>query len=201
MRTPPQKQTLIGVYFGRSIVTATLVLVVALMMFSQKATKSGDQIDQVLRDAVNEKKVPGIVAMVSVGDTVSYQGAAGMRDSTKKIPMTVDSIFRIASMTKAITSVAVMQLVESERLKLDEPASSYLPELSEVQVLEGFDSAGKPTLRRARTIPTVRQLLTHTSGFVYDFDDPNLHRYVVSGALQSFVQGGDGFLKAPLAFE
>jgi methyl acetate hydrolase len=115
--------------------------------------------------------------------------------------MTLDSIFRIASMTKPITSVAVMQLVENGRVKLDAPASSYLPELSEVQVLEGFDSVGKPALRRPRTIPTVRQLLTHTSGFVYDFDDPSLHHYVVSGALQSFVQGGDGFLKAPLAFD
>jgi methyl acetate hydrolase len=174
---------------------------VALMVFSQEATKSGNQIDQVLRDAVNEKKVPGIVAMVSVADKVIYQGAAGLRDSTKNIPMTADSIFRIASMTKAITSVAVMQLVENGRVKLDEPASTYLPELSEVQVLEGFDARGKPLLRRPRSIPTVRQLLTHTSGFVYEFFDEDLHRYTVSGAVPSFNDGGDGFLKAPLRFD
>ena len=146
-----------------------------LTLFAQTSTKSSNQIDQILRDAVNKKKVPGVVAMVSVANEVIYQGAAGMRDSTKKIPMTVDSIFRIASMTKAITSVAVMQLVEGGRVKLDEPASTYLPELSQVQVLEGFDPAGKPIFRRPRSVPTVRQLLTHTSGFVYEFFDEDLH--------------------------
>jgi methyl acetate hydrolase len=190
----------LSVYVSRTILFAAFVAA-ALALLGQNSSKSGNQMDQVLRDAVNEKKVPAVVAMVSVADKVIYQGEFGKRDATKNIPVTLDSIFRIASMTKPITSVAVMQLVENGRVKLDAPASSYLPELSEVQVLEGFDSVGKPALRRPRTIPTVRQLLTHTSGFVYDFDDPSLHRYVVSGALQSFVQGGDGFLKAPLAFD
>ena len=201
MRTPQKENTLLGVCFARGIVAATLALVAALVVFSQNATKSGNQIDQVLRNAVNEKKVPGIVAMVSVADKITYQGAVGMRDSTKNIPMTPDSIFRIASMTKPITSVAVMQLVESGHVKLDAPASTYLPELSEVQVLEGFDATGKPILRRPRSIPTVRQLLTHTSGFVYEFFDEDLHRFTVGGAVPSFNDGGDGFLKAPLRFD
>ena len=117
--------------------------------------------------------------------------------------MTVDSIFRIASMTKPITSVAVMQLVESGRVKLDEPAATYLPELSHVQVLEGFDaSTGKAKLRPPKTIPTVRQLLSHTSGFAYEFFDPELHGYVATGAVPSLFQGDDGgFLKAPLLFD
>src|SRR6516162_4824413 len=139
--------------------------------------------------------------MVAVEDRVTYQGASGKRDTTKNIPMTPDSIFRIASMTKPITSVAVMQLVESGHVKLDAPASTYLPELSEVQVLEGFDATGKPILRRPRSIPTVRQLLTHTSGFVYEFFDEDLHRFTVGGAVPSFNDGGDGFLKAPLRFD
>lgn len=117
--------------------------------------------------------------------------------------MTVDSIFRIASMTKPITSAAVMQLVESGRVKLDEPAATYLPELSHVQVLEGFDaSTGKAKLRPPKTIPTVRQLLSHTSGFAYEFFDPELHGYVATGAVPSLFQGDDGgFLKAPLLFD
>ena len=86
--------------------------------------------------------------MVAVGDHVIYEGASGARDTIKNIPMTVDSIFHIASMTKPITSVAVMQLVESGRAKLDEPATTYLPELSQVRVLEEFDlSSGKARLR------------------------------------------------------
>jgi methyl acetate hydrolase len=199
MRTLPLKIKLFGLYF--SMVVAFVLSASLVRLLAQSSTKSNNQIDQVLEDAVNEKKVPGIVAIVFVADKVTYQGAAGMRDSTKNIPMTVDSIFRIASMTKAITSVAVMQLVESGRVKLDEPAWTYLPELSEVQVLERFDPTGKPILRTPRSIPTVRQLLTHTSGFVYDFFDEDLHRYTVSGAVPSFNDGGDGFLKAPLRFD
>src|ERR1700719_4100912 len=133
MRTLPLKIKLFELYF--SMVVAFVHSASLVKLLAQSSTKSNNQIDQVLGDAVNEKKVPGIVAIVFVADKVTYQGAAGMRDSTKNIPMTVDSIFRIASMTKAITSVAVMQLVESGRVKLDEPAWTYLPELSEGQVL------------------------------------------------------------------
>jgi methyl acetate hydrolase len=114
-----------------------------LALLVDSSAKSSNQIDQVLREAVDEKKLPGIVAMVVVADHVTYQGASGKRDAIKNIPMTVDSIFRIASMTKPITSVAVMQLVESGRVKLDESAATYLPELSQVQVLEEFDASGK----------------------------------------------------------
>jgi CubicO group peptidase (beta-lactamase class C family) len=155
-----------------------------------------------LGEAVDEKKLPGIVAMVAVADHVIYQGASGKRDTIKNIPMTVDSIFHIASMTKPITSVGVMQLVESGRVKLDEPAATYLPELSQVQVLEEFDaSTGKAKLRSPNAIPTVRQLLTHTSGFAYDFFDPELHGYVATGAVPAARQGDDGYLKAPLLFD
>jgi len=155
-----------------------------------------------LREAVDENKLPGIVAMVAVADHVIYQGASGKQDTIKNIPMTVDSIFRIASMTKPITSVGVMQLVESGRVKLDEPAATYLPELSQVQVLEEFDAiTGKAKLRSPNALPTVRQLLSHTSGFAYELFDPQLHGYVATGAVPSARQGDDGFLKAPLLFD
>lgn len=197
-----KSRLLFGVYFSRSILVAALVTATTLTLFAQSSTQSSKQIDRVLRDAVNEKKVPGIVAMVAVADHVIYEGASGKRDTMENIPMTVDSIFRIASMTKPITSVAVMQLVESGRVKLDEPAATYLPELSHVQVLEEFDaSTGKAKLRPPKTIPTVRQLLSHTSGFAYEFFDPELQRYVATGAVPSARQGDDGFLKAPLLFD
>ncbi len=197
-----RSRLLFGVYFSRSILVAALVTATTLTLFAQSSTQSGNQIDRVLRDAVNVKKVPGIVAMVAVADHVIYEGASGKRDTMEYIPMTVDSIFRIASMTKPITSVAVMQLVESGRVKLDEPAATYLPELSHVQVLEEFDaSTGKAKLRPPKTIPTVRQLLSHTSGFAYEFFDPELQRYVATGAVPSARQGDDGFLKAPLLFD
>ena len=191
-----------GVYFSRGILIAALFTVAFLRLFPGSATTSSNEIDQVLRVAVDEKKIPGVVAMVAVEDRVTYQGASGKRDTTKNIPMTVDSIFRIASMTKPITSVAVMQLVEGGRVKLDEPAATYLPELSQVQVLEEFDaSTGRAKLRPPKTPPTVRQLLSHTSGFGYEFFDAKLHGYVATGAVPSALQGDDGFLKAPLLFD
>lgn len=203
MRAPRTKSRLLfGVYFSPSILVAALITATTFTLFAQSSTQSSNQIDRVLRDAVNEKKVPGIVAMVAVADHVIYEGALGKRDTMENIPMTVDSIFRIASMTKPITSVAVMQLVESGRVKLDEPAATYLPELSHVQVLEEFDaSTGKAKLRPPKTTPTVRQLLSHTSGFAYEFFDPELQRYVAIGAVPSVRQGDDGFLRAPLLFD
>jgi len=186
----------------RGVLVAALATAGVVPLLAGSSTNSNNPIDRVLQDAVAEKKVPGIVAMVAVGDHVIYEGASGKRDTTKNIPMTVDSIFRIASMTKPITSVAVMQLVESGRVKLDEPAATYLPELSQVKVLEEFDaSTGKAKLRPPRTPPTVRQLLSHTSGFVYEFFDAKLHAYAATGAVPSILQGGDGFLKAPLLFD
>ena len=188
--------------FSRGVLVAVLATAAVLTLFAGSSTKSSNQIDQVLREAVDQKKLPGVVAMVASAGGVIYQGASGKRDTVKNIPMTVDSIFRIASMTKPITSVAVMQLVESGRLKLDEPVATYLPELSQVQVLEEFDaSTGKAKLRPPKTPPTVRQLLSHTSGFAYEFFDPQLHAYVATGAVPSARQGDDGFLKAPLLFD
>ncbi len=203
-----KSRLLFGVYFSRGILVAALAAVTILTLFADSSTKSNSStepknpIDRVLHEVVDAKKLPGIVAMVAVADQVVYQGASGKQDTIKSIPMNVDSIFRIASMTKPITSVAVMQLVESGRVKLDEPAATYLPELSQVQVLAEFDAgAGKAKLRPPKTPPTVRQLLSHTSGFVYEFFDPEMHGYVATGAVPSARQGDDGFLKAPLLFD
>ena len=167
---PTKSSSPFEVYPLPGIVAVALATALILTLLPNSSAKSSSPIDQVLQQAVAEKKLPGVVAMVSVADHVTYQGALGKRDTIKNIPITVDSIFRIASMTKPITSVAVMQLVESGRVKLDEPAATYLPELSQVQVLEEFDAtAGKAKLRPPKEPPTVRQLLSHTSGFAYEF--------------------------------
>lgn len=191
-----------GVHFSRGVPLVVLATAAVLTLFAGSPPKSGNPMDQVLQDAVDQKKVPGVVAMAASANGVTYQGAAGKLDSTKNIPMAVDAIFRIASMTKAVTSVAVMQLVESGRVKLDEPAATYLPELSQVQVLEAFDaSTGKAQLRAPKSPPTVRQLLTHTAGFAYEFFDSKLRDYAATGAVPSVRQGDDSFLKAPLMFD
>jgi CubicO group peptidase (beta-lactamase class C family) len=98
-------------------------------------------------------------------------------------------------MTKPVTSVAVMQLVEAGKVKLDDPAANYAPEITKAQVLE----AGK--LRAPKSPITVRQLLTHTSGFGYEFMNREIADYVTKGKVPSLMAGGDGFLKAPLLFD
>ena len=89
--------------------------------------QSKAQIDQILRQKCEAKEIPGVVAMAATGDEVIYQGAFGKRDLSKDDAMTADSVFWIASMTKAITTAAGMQLVEQGKLSLDEPIGKLLP--------------------------------------------------------------------------
>src|SRR6266851_9756884 len=104
------------------------------------------QIDATLSEGVARGAVPGVVAMATDGTEILYQGAFGVRDLGKGPAMTLDTVFRIASMTKAITSVAAMQLVEAGKLTLDDPVPAIDPALSEPKVLEGFDGSGAPIL-------------------------------------------------------
>src|ERR1700747_1664428 len=116
--------------------------------------------------------------------------------------MTLDSIFHIASMTKEVTAVEVLPLIESGRGELEAPTASYSPEMSKVQVLEESDPATKKAkLRPPKTPPTVRQLLTHTSGFGYGFFDARLHELVEAGLAPAITGDSDAFLKAPLMFD
>ncbi len=134
-------------------------------------------IEETLRQGLRQRKIPAATAMVATAEKTIYAGAFGKRDSASGIDVKIDSIFFIASMTKAVTSTAAMQLVERGALKLDEPVSAHLPELAKLDVLEGFDAAGQPRLRPAVKPVTLRRLLTHTSGFAYDTWESNLFRY------------------------
>src|ERR1700733_3062672 len=126
-------------------------------------------IDQTLSASLKQHKIPACVAMAATSTKTTYSGAFGKRDSKSGVDVNADCLFVIASMTKPITSVAAMQLVEQGKLKLDEPASTYIKELGSLQVLHGFDaSSGKPILKPATKPVTLRTLLTHTSGFCYD---------------------------------
>src|SRR5258707_5691332 len=127
-------------------------------------------LDTSLRGAIERKDVPGVVALVTDRERVLYQGAFGVADVATGRPLASDALFRIASMTKPVTSVALMQLVEQGRVGLDDPAEKYLPELAGLQVFESFDAAtGAYRLRPASRPPTVKHFLTHTSGLAYPF--------------------------------
>ena len=165
------------------------------------APQSHAQIDAVLRRATEAGEVPGVVAVAATDKGVLYEGAFGTRDLAKGPAMTLDTIFRLASMTKAVTSVAAMQLVEQGKLQLDQPIGNILPELSAPQVLEGFDESGAPRLRPAKRPITLRLLLTHTAGFGYEFLNADLIRYVKAGGAPSTSTGKLASLRQPLLFD
>ncbi|HEY3912179.1 MAG TPA: serine hydrolase domain-containing protein [Stellaceae bacterium] len=158
-------------------------------------------IDAVLRGASDACEVPGVVAVAATADRVVYEGAFGRRDLAQDDAMTLDTIFRIASMTKAVTSIAAMQLVEAGRLDLDEPIGRVLPELASPHVLTGFDAAGKPRLRPARRPITLRHLLTHTAGFGYEMLSSDLIRYIHRTGTPSTSTGKLASLHLPLLFD
>ena len=158
-------------------------------------------IDQVLRQAAEARDVPGVVAMAATSDGVLYQGAFGKRDLAKNSEMTPDSVFWIASMTKAVTATAAMQLVEQGKLQLEQPMGALLPDLAAPQVLEGFDDKGEPKLRPAKRSITLRHLLTHTAGFTYDIWNADTGRYEKYAQLPGIISCKNAALKTPLAFD
>jgi CubicO group peptidase (beta-lactamase class C family) len=159
------------------------------------------RIDAVLRAAVDAKEVPGVVAMAATEKGLLYEGAFGTRDLGKGPAMTRDTMFRIASMTKAVTCVAAMQLVEQGKLALEEPVPAIDAALSAPQVLDGFDAAGTPQLRPAKRPITLRHLLTHTAGFSYETWDANTVRYVKASGMPSTATGKVAALRLPLVFD
>jgi CubicO group peptidase (beta-lactamase class C family) len=159
---------------------------------------SKTQIDQSLRTRCEAKDIPGVVAMAATGSEVIYQGAFGKRDLSKDDPMTADSVFWIASMTKAITCAAGMQLVEQGKLSLDEPIGKVLPDLASPQVLEGFDANGDPKLRPARKPITLRQLMTHTAGFAYDMWNGDMGKFLEKTGTPGIISCQNAALKTPV---
>jgi methyl acetate hydrolase len=159
------------------------------------------QIDTALRTATDAKVVPGVVAMAATDKEILYEGVFGTRDLGTGPAMTRDTVFRIASMTKAVTSVAAMQLVEQGKLKLNERVPDIDPALTAPQVLEGFDRSGAPILRPAKRPITLRHLLTHTAGFTYEFWDANTQRYVETTGTPPILSGKIAALRTPLAFD
>jgi CubicO group peptidase (beta-lactamase class C family) len=134
-------------------------------------------IDETLRQGMERAKIPAVTAIVASADKITYNGSFGTRDAESGIRVKPDSIFRIASMTKAITTASAMQLVERGKLSLDAPVAKHFPELAKLEILDGLDPEGKPKLRPNPTPIALKHLMTHTSGFVYANWDPALNRY------------------------
>ena len=159
------------------------------------------RVDAALRSAVDAGEVPGVVAMAATDRGLLYEGAFGRRGRGGAEAMTPDTVFRIASMTKAITSIAAMQLVEQGKLALEAPVPDIDPTIGAPRVLEGFDAAGAPRLRPAKRPITLRHLLTHTAGFAYDMWNPALGRYLQSAGLPLRSSGRVASIRMPLLFD
>ena len=154
-------------------------------------------IDHVLADAVDRGDVRGVVATAGTARGVTYAGAAGARSEAGEA-VTPDSVFWIASMTKAITSACALQLVDQGKLTLDAPIGGVLPQLENPQVLTGFDGDGGPQLRPAARAITLRHLLTHTSGHAYDMWREDMVRYMAHSGTPSILTCKNAALETPL---
>jgi len=159
------------------------------------------QVDQLLKTATDRGDVPGVVAMAATREGPVYRGAFGRRALPNGPAMVDDMVFWIASMTKAITSTAAMRLVEQGKLSLDWPIAEVLPELASPLVLEGFDATGEPRLRPARQRITLRHLITHTAGFVYDIWSPEMGRYMEKRGVPGIISCQNAALMLPLVFD
>jgi CubicO group peptidase (beta-lactamase class C family) len=155
-------------------------------------------LDALLRKGVADGEAPFLVAMSGNAEGVTWSGAAGER--SPGVAATVDTVFRIFSMTKAIGSTAAMMLIDRGKLSMDTEIETVLPEFSGIQVLEGIEG-GKPILRAPRTKATVRHLATHTSGFVYEFWNSMIPSYMEIAGHPTIISGLNAALNYPLAFD
>ncbi|EME62334.1 esterase [Rhodococcus ruber BKS 20-38] len=158
--------------------------------------------DAALRELTHRPTgLPGVVAMLTDREGVVYEGVAGERAAGSGSAMTTDTVFAAFSTTKAITGTAALQCVEEGLLDLDAPAARYVPEIGDLQVLEGFGADGAPLLRAPKRDVTTRMLLLHTAGFGYDFFDENYRRLAEEHGQPSVITGSKAALTTPLLFD
>tara|TARA_B100001250_G_scaffold334523_1_gene300477 strand:- start:243 stop:1418 length:1176 start_codon:yes stop_codon:yes gene_type:complete len=149
-------------------------------------------IDELITKDIKENKIPGAVVLVGNEKEIVFQKAYGIKNPETNEEYKVDDIFRIASMTKAITSIAVLKLWENGKIGLDDPIEKYIPEFKNVEILESFskEDTSYTSISRTKKI-TIRQLLTHTSGIGYGFIDGNQSiKAIYEKKKQSFMKNG-----------
>jgi methyl acetate hydrolase len=157
-------------------------------------------IDTAFTQAVESKTMPGIVAAAVTDKGTLYEGAFGTREIGKNVKMTLDTVVWIASMTKAITATAAMQMAEKGKLSLDQPASAVVPELGQAKVLEGWDG-DKPRLRAPKRPITLKHLLTHTAGYSYEIWSGDIARYQQATNTPGITTCTNAALTTPLLFD
>ena len=158
----------------------------------------GSKIDTLLSDAVAAGALRGVTGLICSSQDILYEGSSGLANGHA---MASDTVCTIHSMTKPITAAAAMQLVEQGELSLDAPAGDVCPYLHEVQVFEGYAGDGSPELRAPASPITLRHLLTHTSGFVYDLWNEEFKQYASTTGIPPLMTLQRAALEVPLMFD
>ena len=154
-----------------------------------------------LSKPVIEKRLNMTIGLLGNSEAITFQSAHGFTTLAKDTPAEVDSIVAIASMTKLITTVAALQLYEEGKLDIDESVDVYVESLSRLKILKGFNDDNEPILIAPKRRPTVRELMSHTSGFVYSMWNRNAMIAEEVGLTGDLMSGKDMIVNAPLAFE
>ena len=164
-------------------------------------------VEKAFKAATDAKKIAGVagIALDRSGKEL-FKGAYGvtnLSDDSKAKPMTADTPVMIWSCTKIVTCVCALQLLEQDKLKLDDLVEKYVPEIKEIKVLEGFNADGSPKLREPKTKPTILMLMTHTAGFSYDFfDEPTLtYQNYMKHTPHTYAGGDRHNFNTPFLFE
>ncbi len=161
------------------------------------------QIAPALKEFVDSGKVSGIYAVIARHGHIGYERTLGWKDVGRRERLRRDAIFRIYSMTKPVTAVGVLRLVEQGKVGLDDPVSKYIPSFAEVKVFAG-GTADAPILTAPATPITVRQLLNHTSGLAYGLTagpaNTIFTRAKLYDASRTLEQFADSLARLPLLF-
>jgi methyl acetate hydrolase len=159
---------------------------------------AAERLEAALAQGMADAGLPGVVAAARLPGGETVEVALGARGASKAEPMTADTLFWIASCTKALTATAAMLAIEDGLIGLDDPAGAVLPALAAPRVLTGFDGAGEAALAPAANPITLRRLLNHTSGFAYPFTSEALERYAAATGQNQLSAAAPDF---PLVFE
>lgn len=158
-------------------------------------------LNEALRQPVVDKRLNMTIGVLGNSDGITFQAAHGFTNLAQERPAKVDTVVAIASMTKLITTVAALQLYEAGQLDIDAPVDTYLAELAGLKKLTGFDNSGEPILVSPRRKPAVRELMSHTSGFVYSMWNRNAMVAEEAGLTGDLLAGKEMIVNAPIAFE